>query len=79
MISNATYKLSELLIIFVNISENDTTKDILIDLHIVDSLLHLLPITSLDRDQRIQTLQLLHKLRKDLNILIGKIWSKLSL
>ncbi|XP_075250993.1 uncharacterized protein LOC142343176 [Convolutriloba macropyga] len=62
VISNATYKLSELLIIFVNISENDTTKDILIDLHIVDSLLHLLPITSLDRDQRIQTLQLLHKL-----------------
>ena len=62
VISNATYKLQELLVVFLNVSENDTTKDILIDLQVSEALLTLLDIHTLHRDQKIQILQLLHKL-----------------
>ena len=59
---NANYELEELLLVFKNVAENDTSKEILIDLNVVESIFTLIEGPKISPDQKVQALELLYKL-----------------
>ena len=59
---NAIYELEELLLVFKNVAENDTSKEILIDLNVVESIFTLIEGPKISTNQKAEALELLYKL-----------------
>ena len=59
---NAIYELEELLLVFKNVAENDTSKEILIDLNVVESIFTLNEGPKFSANQKVEALELLYKL-----------------